>query len=484
MKDEKLQRVHHLVEQLNQHKLYSQLEWYEPVPKQREFHDAGKQFRQRMRMAGNQTGKTLAAGMEVAMHLTGQYPDWWKGKRFNIQTHWWIGGVTAESTRDNPQRILLGRGRNWGTGTIPKNCLVGSPSMARGVPDAVNGFSVLHKSGGTSTVKFKSYDQGREKWQGETLDGIWCDEEPPAEIFDEALTRLNKRKGHMLLTFTPLLGMTDVVRRFYEPDQDDPGRKYRKLIQMSLEDATHYTDSEREELASQYSPSVQEARVKGLPMFGEGLIYPVRDEEVETEPFAIPNHWRRICGFDHGINHPSALVWIAYNADQDIAYIYDCWKMDGVRVSDIVQAYRQRGDWIPVAWPHDVARRDPGTTGKPFADLFRQEGMNMLPESAAIDPQRRGPQPREPIIEYTYQRLTQGRLKVFRTLREWFREKNQYHRSEGQVVAENDDLISATHYALMELRSARPYTRSQPAQERGLDSDPLGSYMPSEGSWL
>jgi hypothetical protein len=80
--------------------------------------------------------------------------------------------------------------------------------------------------------------------------------------------------------------------------------------------------------------------------------------------------------------------------------------------------------------------------------------------------------------------MRDGRLKVFRNLREWFREKNQYHRSEGQVVDENDDLMSAMHYALMELRSARPFKRKFHQPTQAVDSDPLGSYLPSQGSWL
>ena len=479
----KAAELQELLDKLDRHRTYNQLDWYEPVPKQKDFHNAGQTHRQRMLMAGNQTGKTLAAGMELAMHLTGDYPDWWNGKRFHRPINVWASGVTSESTRDNPQRILLGRGRQWGTGTIPAE-RINEVSMARGVPDAVNGIEVRHKTGGISTLKFKSYDQGREKWQGETLDLIWCDEEPPADIYDEAITRLNKNKGHMLLTFTPLQGMTDVVRRYLEPEQDDAGKDLRKVIQMSLEDATHYSSQEKEEIASQYSPAMREARVKGLPMFGEGLIYPIPDAEVSVEPFAIPDHYRRVVGFDHGINHPSALVWMAYDADQDIVYVYDCWKRSNIVVSEIVSAYRKRGDWIPVAWPHDVAKRDPGQTGLPFAELFRQEGMYMLPESAAINPDRRGPQPREPIIEYMYSRMRDGRLKVFSNLQEWFREKNQYHRKEGRVVDENDDIISATHYGLMELRSAKPYRSRVNKPATAVDNDPLGEYLPSQGSWL
>src|SRR6516225_4078589 len=110
------------------------LKYYEPYPKQLEFHAAGAAHRERLLMAGNQLGKTLAGGFEAAMHATGRYPAWWKGKRFDRPTVAWVGGVTGESTRDSPQRVLLGRPGAHGTGAIPKDAL-GQVTSARGVAD-------------------------------------------------------------------------------------------------------------------------------------------------------------------------------------------------------------------------------------------------------------------------------------------------------------------------------------------------------------
>jgi phage terminase large subunit-like protein len=63
---------------------------------------------------------------------------------------------------------------------------------------------------------FKAYEQGRTKWQSETLDFIWFDEEPPQDIYVEGLTRTNATDGMVYLTFTPLKGMSDVVHSFIE----------------------------------------------------------------------------------------------------------------------------------------------------------------------------------------------------------------------------------------------------------------------------
>lgn len=194
---------------------------YRPYTKQLEFHAVGLQHRERLFMAGNQLGKTLAGGMEVAMHLTGRYPDWWPGLRFTQPTRWWASNVTSELTRDGPQRILIGPPADeseWGTGTIPGDCLVDT-NRATGISDAISTALVKHISGGNSYLGFKAYEQGRQKWQSETLDGVWFDEEPPLDIYTEGLTRTNASLGPVIVTFTPLLGMSEVVRMFLTDDE-------------------------------------------------------------------------------------------------------------------------------------------------------------------------------------------------------------------------------------------------------------------------
>lgn len=167
-------------------------------------------------MAGNQLGKTVAGSFEWAMHLTGRYPEWWNGRRFESAGRYWAAGESSVSTRDTVQKLLIGppeRESDWGTGAIPFECIVDT-QRARGVPDALDSVSVKHVSGGTATLLFKSYEQGRAKWQGDTLNGVWMDEEPPADIYTEALTRTNATNGIVMVTFTPLRGMSEVVRMF------------------------------------------------------------------------------------------------------------------------------------------------------------------------------------------------------------------------------------------------------------------------------
>jgi phage terminase large subunit-like protein len=179
-------------------------------------------------MAGNQLGKTKAGGGEWAMHLTGRYPDWWDGATFEKPVILWASGVTGESTRDNPQRILIGnppKEEEWGTGMVPKECLV-DYDRAMGVPNLLDNYIVKWGGGGDvqageSIVYFKAYEKGREKWQGPTIDGVWFDEEPPLPIYTEGLTRTNngQRGQFSIITFTPLLGMSEVVSLFLLGDK-------------------------------------------------------------------------------------------------------------------------------------------------------------------------------------------------------------------------------------------------------------------------
>ena len=133
---------------------------YQPYSKQLEFHAAGKYYRERLFLAGNRCGKTMAGAFELAIHLTGLYPEWWEGKRFDKPVRAWAAGVTGESTRDVVQEKLFGppdRKEDWGTGAIPKERL-GDISTGRGISGAIDMASIRHTSGLWSSLGLKSYE--------------------------------------------------------------------------------------------------------------------------------------------------------------------------------------------------------------------------------------------------------------------------------------------------------------------------------------
>lgn len=433
------------LEELDRRQRENRLLNYKPYPKQKEFHALGLTKRERLLMAGNQLGKTWSGGMEVAMHLTGQYPDWWKGRRFERHIRAWCAGVTGESTRDNPQRILLGSFGHQGTGTIPKATITDT-RMGRGLADAMDTVMVTHKSGKASQLSFKAYEKGREKWQGETLDVVWLDEEPPIDIYSEALARISASGGLTYITFTPLLGMSEVVRRFL--NEPSPDRAY---VQMAIEDAAHIPAEERKRITDGYPLHEREARIRGVPMLGSGRVFPVAEEKITEEPFAVPRHWSRICGLDFGWDHPAAAVWLAWDRDTDVVHVYDSYRVREETPILHSAAIKARGDWIPVAWPHDGLGTDKGS-GDTLIQQYKKQGLRVLGTHARFED---GGNSVEAGVLAMLDRMQTGRLKVAKHLGDWLEEFRMYHRKDGKIVKEHDDLLCATRYALMMLKSAR-----------------------------
>lgn len=187
----------------------------ELYPKHMAFFEAGRRENDRCMMAANRVGKTWGVGgYETALHLTGRYPEWWPGRRFDHPIEAWAAGDTSETTRDIIQASLLGGKDQLGTGLIPLDDIVGEPTRRAGVSDAFDTATVQHVSGGVSLIGFKSYDQGRKKFQGTAKHICWLDEEPPSDVFDECMMRLMTTDGLMLCTFTPLEGMTQIAMRY------------------------------------------------------------------------------------------------------------------------------------------------------------------------------------------------------------------------------------------------------------------------------
>jgi phage terminase large subunit-like protein len=159
---------------------------------------------------------------------------------------------------------------------------------------------VKHEKG-KSHIFFKSYGKGREKWQGETVDLIWFDEEPDMSIYSEGMTRTSKVLGPIITTFTPLKGMSEVVYRFHGEDHPE-----RKIIQMSIwdiveEENGHYSKEEAAKIIDGYPDHEREARSTGTPMLGSGRIFPVSEESIKIESdYQIPKYWPQIIGMDFG----------------------------------------------------------------------------------------------------------------------------------------------------------------------------------------
>jgi phage terminase large subunit-like protein len=182
-------------------------------PKHLKFFRATTEFNEVCFMAGNRVGKTCAGGFASAVWLTGRYPKWWEGRRFDGPIKMWACGDTGHTVKNILQEQLLGSPVSPGSGFIPPaDVYYTTPKI--GIPEAVGTAYVRHQSGGISECTLKSYDQRRESFQGTAIDLIWDDEEPPLDIYDEQMMRLVTTGGLMILTMTPLQGLTSLVSQY------------------------------------------------------------------------------------------------------------------------------------------------------------------------------------------------------------------------------------------------------------------------------
>ncbi len=445
--EKKAQKIADAIAVVKRHKEANRLEYFEPYPWQVEFYKAGLENKQRMLMAANRVGKTASQAVEVAYHLTGLYPDWWEGIRFTGKTKVWCLGVSGEQLRDvivsELLGVYLGDGKFDGSGLIPQK-YIAQVTPAMGTPRLPRDVAVHHANGGYSLVSFKSYTQGQHVLMGSSQDYIWIDEEPTdTAIYPQCLTRTatgnGGKGGYLVGTLTPENGMTELVSQFM-----DTPVKGQYLKNVTWEDAPHLDESTKEQLIAAIPEYQRDMRSKGIPVLGEGMIFPIAEEAIMCDPFEIPPHYKKLAAVDFGITHPTTCVWSAYNPDNDTIYVYDAYKKEGEVPAIHATVIKSRGKQIPVIYPHDGDNTEKGS-GKTLAEMYTEAGVLMIGRFTNPD----GTNYVEPALMEMLERFRTGRLQVFSNLKPWFEEFRRYHRKKGKIHKEFDDLMDATRYSVI-----------------------------------
>lgn len=412
------------------------------------FFEGGREYKERLFMAANRVGKTIAGAYEMTCHLTGLYPEWWTGRRFHHPVDAWCAGDTGQTTRDILQAALLGASER-GTGMIPAHLLGKAVNRSGSIADAIDTVKVRHASGGWSTLGFKSFDQKRKAFQGTGKHVVWLDEECPQSVYGEALVRTMTTNGVIYVTFTPLQGLTKFIQDFKKQSESLNVDENSKLtVTAGWDDVPHLTEVMKREILAGTPEHLKESRSTGRPGLGAGAIYTVPIDRIVSDVIPIPPWWKRGYAMDVGWNC-TAVVFFAHDLDRDIVYIYDTYKRGMVEPDIHTAAVKRRyvGGKALRGVIDPASRGRTQTDGKNLLQIYRREGLKIIEADNAVSAG----------IEDVHLRLSTGRLKVFRGLHDWFDEYSLYRRNEdGKIVKEDDHLMDATRYAIRSgLRIAR-----------------------------
>lgn len=503
-----------------------------------EFFRGGKRFPERLLMGGNRTGKTEDAACECTYHLTGIYPPWWEGRRFDTPVDIWTAGDTATTTRDIQQLSLYGQlPASPKTGFIPAH-LIKHVSPKHSVPNAVEMITVKHITGGDSTIQFKSYDQRREAFQGTAKHIVWLDEEPPEDIYTECLMRTLTVEGLLMLTFTPVEGLTPFVQSWLETgamfDMSEDGAstklavaesmvftppsdleedvdhdaikranigkkasivlagekasvesvgaaipveaRQRLITMISWDEVPHLSDAAKQQMITSIPAYQRAARTRGIPNLGSGVIYPINEDEIKVKPFRIPSHWKRGYGMDVGWNWTVA-VHGAHDPETDIMYLYYEHYRSHAEPPVHAMGIKAMGEWIP-GMIDPAANGRSQVDGKQLIQLYIDLGLKLDLAPNAV----------EAGVGDVWTRLTSSRLRVFSSMRHWFTEYRMYRRDpKGRVVKKNDHLMDATRYLIapgVMWMQTPPYGYEEAGERTVFDGHGHGSSGGGAGNWM
>lgn len=400
LNEDQIESLHTLVSKRNEFKKYNKLAYWKPYGFQKQWIEASANYQQRYLSAANRIGKSYAACMELAIHLTGLYPDWWNGAVIEDSGHdYWAIGVSQESVNNVLLKELLGvtdcrHLSELGTGAIPKDC-IDFWSMVKDGQRCLK-IRINHKDGGSNTLHFFASTQSESVLMGSSVKYCLLDEQfdNETQIYAQCLTRTATTNGYISVTCTPEQGASPLWSKFNE---DDTGFLY--FQSATWDDAPHLTEHDKQRLLAGYPDYQRLMRSQGIPVLGSGAVYPFNDreidgdlafEKIQANPFSYKLLWG--CDFGYSSNtdaDPSTLILSAYEMETDKVYIIYEWnsKQDAKQnrlahmpehMASIIKASPFPN--APLVVPHDAKKQIDGTgTNTTRLSEFKRLGINVLP---------------------------------------------------------------------------------------------------------
>ena len=481
---DELARELELEEQIEkQRRLRYRLTSFAPNPRQWDFASSGgpatPKAHECLLSGPNQAGgKTYTLQYLITVHSTGLYPPEWEGPRFTKPPPLAVACETAATTRD---QIYFGTDGDdacmFGSkGWVPEDCYDPKEDLITlgGNYENMLDYALIdwHDENGVkrgkTTVRFFGYAKGWKKLQGLKLDGIFLNEMPPDDVYDEMRARINKTMGYIWIAACPLEGETETYMQF---EKDDTG--YLNLLTYTIDDCTHLSQEEYDFIFNRWKNHPQaEARLYGRPCRAAGMIYAYPRREIVEPPFHASPEDPQIIGLDfpHGTGTFAAVKGVL-EVERDVLHIVDEFKAANQETSVYVDRVKMMGgERIPIAWPHDGGMGFGQTTsGGTIAEKYRSYGLRMMKSHAFVyDHMNRQSRSIMTAIEMVQDRFSTGRLKINQNCRELMEEIRLYRHDKGKVKqGQNDHLIDALHKLIMMLRYAKSPSDMMPGKSRG-----------------
>lgn len=461
---------------------YNKLAFWQPYPFQLEWIEASKTYRQRYLSAANRIGKTYGAALELAVHITGLYPEWWDGKKFDIEnpSTFWAIGVSQESVNSVLMKELLGVSdcRNLaglGTGAIPKDC-IDSFSLVKDGARCLQ-VRINHVNGHQNTLHFFASTQDESVFMGSSVLYVLMDEQftKESELYAQCLTRTATTQGMISVTATPEQGITPLWDLF---SKNESGRLYFQVA--TWDDAPHLSDEMKAELLAGYPEYQRDMRSKGVPVLGSGAVYPFNDsevneklaiEDIQKEPYSYKMLWSCDFGYSSSTEaDPSVLMLLAYNMEQDKIYVIREWnsKQGAFKnrlahmpehMATVIKASEY--PYAPLLVPHDGKRQIEGTNTTRISE-FKRLGINVLPTVFEIPFQLTTgvfDAPKHPrsipwTVAYLNKLLSENKLKLdVSTLKHTMNEFRVYqYKENGEPKDSNNHHLDALRYGAVSIK--------------------------------
>jgi len=443
---------------------FNQLKYFRPFQHQLKFFSTGNSDRRGI-LAANRIGKTVSTCYETAMHLTGQYPEWWTGKQFDKPVTAMVAGEGWSQVALVLQNELLGTNDvkikdHIGTGAIPRACIITETMRSDGANCI--GVEVRHVSGSKSYLLFANYTQEVRQMQGFKLNLAVFDEQPPDDFFSEIVTRTATTQGQVLCSFTPLKGLNGLVSKFWNYEE---GYEH---IRVSWDDVPEYDpwgepfllNSTRLQLERDYLPHERDARRNGVPVMGKGAVFQIRTwptYKMGTYDFRNTHGLHRLIALDLGlVNDKTVLSLIYWDPDNSEAWLDRQIVVKGTEeanpINYIQHLMRPEVFGTPIVLPPDG-----GTVGRytmsalSIRQLFEQYELNVYPEPVhnPADDQGRVTNHKAFGINMMRQMLELGTFHVNENCVEFLRECQNYYVDTKGRFSDPDDCIDSARYALL-----------------------------------